>query len=61
MVAAEPAPPRTLSVRVVRQLDRHRETIGLWPKAVCIERLPASLDRYAAAKKGPRSLTSGKH
>ena len=39
---------------IARQLDRHRETVGLWLKAVRLEGLPAFLSRYAAAKKGPR-------
>lgn len=39
---------------IARQLDRHRETIGLWLKAVRIEGLSAFLGRYAAAKQGPR-------
>jgi len=39
---------------IARQLNRHRETIGLWLKAIRIEGLPAFLERYAAAKKGPR-------
>ena len=32
----------------------HRETVGLWLKAIRIEGLSAFLDRYAEAKKGPR-------
>jgi len=39
---------------IARQLDRHRETVGLWLKAIRIEGLSAFLERYAAAKKGPR-------
>lgn len=39
---------------IARQLDRHRETVGLWLKAIRIEGVAAFLDRYAAAKKGPR-------
>ena len=38
---------------IARQLDRHRETIVLWLKAVRIEGLPAFLNRYPEAKKGP--------
>ena len=41
---------------IARQLGRHRETIGLWLKAIRIEGLPVFLDRYAAAKKGPRRV-----
>ncbi|NOU10117.1 MAG: hypothetical protein HOO98_08900 [Nitrospira sp.] len=35
-------------------MSRHRGTIGLWLKAIRRERLSAFLDRYTAAKKGPR-------
>jgi len=54
IVAAELAAQGLSVSAIARQLDRHRETIGLWLKAIRIEGLPVFLDRYAAAKKGPR-------
>lgn len=39
---------------IARQLDRHRETVGLWLKAIRIEGLPKFIERYVQAKKGPR-------
>lgn len=54
IVATELAAQGLSVSAIARQLDRHRETIGLWLKAVRIEGLPAFLNRYAAAKKGPR-------
>lgn len=54
VVAAELATQGLSVSTIARRLDRHRETIGLWLKAIRIEGLLAFLDRYAAAKKGPR-------
>lgn len=54
IVATELAAQGLSVSAIARQLDRHRETIGLWLKAVRIEGLPAFLSRYAAAKTGPR-------
>jgi len=54
IVAAELATHGLSISAIARQLDRHRETIGLWLKAIRIEGLPAFLERYAEAKKGPR-------
>lgn len=54
IVAAELAAQGLSISTIAGQLDRHRETVGLWLKAVRIEGLPAFLSRYAAAKKGPR-------
>src|SRR5690242_21485338 len=54
IVAAELATQGLSISAIARQLDRHRETVGLWLHAIRIEGLSAFLDRYAEAKKGPR-------
>ncbi len=54
IVAAELATQGLSVSAIARQLDRHRETVGLWLKAVRIKGLAAFLERYAQAKKGPR-------
>ena len=54
ILAAELAVQGLSVSTIARQLDRHRETVGLWLKAIRIEGLPGFLERYAAAKKGPR-------
>lgn len=54
IVAAELATQGLSNAAIARQLDRHRETVGLWLKAIRVEGLSAFLERYAAAKKGPR-------
>ena len=54
IVAAELAAQGLSISAIARQLDRHRETVGLWLKAIRIEGLPIFLKRYAEAKKGPR-------
>lgn len=54
ILAAELATQGLSISAIACQLDRHRETIGLWLKAIRIEGVPAFLDRYTAAKKGPR-------
>lgn len=56
IVAAELAAQGLSVSAIARQLARHRETIGLWLKAIRIEGLPVFLDRYVAAKKGPRRV-----
>jgi transposase len=45
ILAAELATQGLSVPAIARRLDRHRETIGLWLKAVRIEGLPAFLDR----------------
>lgn len=54
IVAAEPATQGFSISTIARRLDRHRETVGLWLKAIRIEGLHGFLDRYVQAKKGPR-------
>ena len=54
ILAAELATQGLSISAIACQLDRHRETMGLGLKAIRIEGLPAFLDRYTAAKKGPR-------
>lgn len=54
ILAAELATQGLSVSAIAGQLERHRETIGLWLKAVRIEGLSVFLDRYAAAKTGPR-------
>lgn len=54
MLAAEIATQGLSNSAIARQLDRHRETIGLWLKAIQIEGLSAFLNQCAHAKKGPR-------
>jgi transposase len=54
ILAAELATQGLSISAIARQLDRHRETIGLWLKAIQLEGLAAFLDRDAEAKKGPR-------
>lgn len=39
---------------IARHLGRHRETIGLWLKAIRRDGLRTVLDQHAQAKKGPR-------
>lgn len=53
-LAAELATQGLSVSAIARQLDRHRETVGLWLKAIQLEGLPEFLERCAAAKKGPR-------
>jgi transposase len=43
--------PRT---HIAQQLERHRETVGLWIKGIEREGLAAFLDSYDQAKKVPR-------
>ena len=46
IVAAERAAQGLSMCAIARQLDRHRETIGLWLKAIRIEGLSAFLERH---------------
>lgn len=54
ILAAELATQGLSVSAIARQLDRHRETVGLWLTAIRLEGLPEFLERYATAKKGPR-------
>ena len=54
IVAAELATQGLSVFAIARQLYRHLETVGVWLKAIRLEGLPAFLERYAAAKQGPR-------
>ena len=54
LLAAELATQGLSVSAIARPLDRHRETIGLWLKAVRLEGRSAFRDRYAEAKTGPR-------
>lgn len=54
ILAAELATQGLSVSAIARQLDRHRETVGLWLKAIRLEGLPEFLERYAVAKKGLR-------
>lgn len=46
IVAAELTAQGLSMCAIARQLDRHRETIGLWLKAIRIEGLSAFLERH---------------
>ena len=46
IVAAERAAQGLFMCAIARQLDHHRETIGLWLKAIRIEGLFAFLERH---------------
>lgn len=52
-VAAESATQVHSMTVIARQLDRHRETVGPWLKAIRLGGLAAFPDRYDAAKEGP--------